>query len=140
MSKLTQSAAWQNLQKHKQSLETVSMRQLFAEDPNRFRKFSLQLGNILFDYSKNRITKETVRLLLRLAEETGVAGRRDEMFAVCPERNQDLAVSASVIVSFVVNVLEERIKSGVSGFSVLSVSAMCVPSTLETKERFSRVL
>ncbi|MDR0522007.1 MAG: glucose-6-phosphate isomerase [Planctomycetaceae bacterium] len=81
MSKLTQSAAWQNLQKHKQSLETVSMRQLFAEDPNRFRKFSLQLGNILFDYSKNRMTEETVRLLLRLAEETGVAGRRDEMFA-----------------------------------------------------------
>ena len=81
MSKLTQSAAWSALQKHRQALETVTMRQLFADDPKRFDKFSLLFQNILFDYSKNRITEETMMLLLNLAKETDVFGWRDKMFA-----------------------------------------------------------
>ena len=81
MSKLTQSAAWSALQKHRQSLETVTMRQLFADDSKRFDQFSILFGNILFDYSKNRITKETVSLLLNLAQEADVAGYRDKMFS-----------------------------------------------------------
>ena len=81
MSKLTQSAAWSALHKHRQSLETVTMRQLFAEDSNRFDKFSVLFGSILFDYSKNRITEETISLLLDLANETDVFGWRDKMFA-----------------------------------------------------------
>jgi len=86
MSKLTQSAAWSALQKHRQSLETITMRQLFADDPKRFDKFSTTFANnngesILFDYSKNRITDETLPLLLNLAKEADVFGWRDKMFA-----------------------------------------------------------
>jgi glucose-6-phosphate isomerase len=57
------------------------MRQLFAEDPERFTRFSLRLGDLLFDYSKHRITAETVKLLLELARERGVFALRDRMFA-----------------------------------------------------------
>ena len=81
MSKLTQSAAWTSLQHHRQSLETVAMRQLFADDPKRFDKFSLLFDTLLFDYSKNRITEETMALLLDLAKATDVLGHRDKMFA-----------------------------------------------------------
>jgi glucose-6-phosphate isomerase len=81
MSKLTQSAAWSALQKHRQSLDTSTMRQLFAADPKRFDQFSILFGNILFDYSKNRITDETLTLLLNLAKEADVFGWRDKMFA-----------------------------------------------------------
>jgi len=81
MSKLTQSAAWSALQKHRQSLETVTLRQLFAGAPKRFEKFSTTFEGILFDYSKNRITDETISLLLNLAKETDVFGWRDKMFA-----------------------------------------------------------
>jgi len=80
MSKLTQSAAWSALQKHRQVFETVTMRKLFADDPNRFDKFSILFGNILFDYSKNRITEETITLLLNLAKEADVFGWRNKMF------------------------------------------------------------
>jgi glucose-6-phosphate isomerase len=81
MSKLTQSAAWSALQKHRQSLETATMRQLFVDDPKRFDKFSTLFNGILFDYSKNRITEETMSLLLDLAKENNVFGWRDKMFA-----------------------------------------------------------
>ena len=81
MSKLTQSAAWSALHKHHQSLETVTMRQLFADDPKRFDKFSTLFNSILFDYSKNRITEETIALLLDLAKATDIFGWRDKMFA-----------------------------------------------------------
>jgi glucose-6-phosphate isomerase len=57
------------------------MRQLFVGDPNRFDKFSILFGSILFDYSKNRITDETIPLLLNLAKETDVFGSRDKMIA-----------------------------------------------------------
>jgi glucose-6-phosphate isomerase len=82
MSRLIYTAAWSALQKHRQSFETVTMRQLFADDPNRFGKFSILFGgDILFDYSKNRITAETVKLLLDLAKETNVAECREKMFS-----------------------------------------------------------
>ena len=80
-SKLTESSAWKALHQHRPSLETVPMRQLFTNDPQRFDKFSIRFGSILFDYSKNIITDETVTLLLDLAKETGVFGYRDKMFA-----------------------------------------------------------
>jgi glucose-6-phosphate isomerase len=56
------------------------MRQLFAKDPERFTKFSLRLGDLLFDYSKNRITQETMALLLDLAQEANLAGAIEAMF------------------------------------------------------------
>jgi len=81
MSHLTKTTAWTSLQKHRQTLDTITMRQLFADDPKRFDKFSTLFDGILFDYSKNRITEETMSLLLNLAKETDVFGYRDKMFA-----------------------------------------------------------
>ena len=57
------------------------MRDLFAADPGRFERFSLQVGELLLDYSKNRITDETMSLLVRLAEEADVTGWRERMFS-----------------------------------------------------------
>ncbi|MDP1594732.1 MAG: glucose-6-phosphate isomerase [Gallionella sp.] len=68
MSKLTQSAAWQALKTHFASINECHMRQMFQDDPARFDKFSVKFGSLLFDYSKNRITAETMRLLIALAE------------------------------------------------------------------------
>ncbi|MDR2705021.1 MAG: glucose-6-phosphate isomerase [Planctomycetaceae bacterium] len=82
MSDLTKSAAWTALQQHRKNFETVTMRELFGKDPKRFDKFSILFGNdILFDYSKNRITEETLKLLINLAKETDVAGFRQKMFS-----------------------------------------------------------
>ncbi|MGL4593573.1 MAG: glucose-6-phosphate isomerase [Thermoguttaceae bacterium] len=81
MSKLTQSVAWNALKSHQQSFQGVTMRQLFAENANRFNDFSLIWDDLLFDYSKNRITKETIRLLLDLAKEQNVFSMRDAMFS-----------------------------------------------------------
>jgi glucose-6-phosphate isomerase len=57
------------------------MRDLFAREPDRFERFSLRLNDVLFDFSKNRITDETMRLLLALATSCDVEGWRDRMFA-----------------------------------------------------------
>jgi glucose-6-phosphate isomerase len=69
------------LQAHYAQMATVHMRDLFASDPGRFERFSLQAGELLLDYSKNRITDETMKLLVRLAEEAEVAGWRERMFS-----------------------------------------------------------
>ena len=68
------------LQMHYVQLAPIHMRDLFAADPQRFERFSLQVGDILLDYSKNRITPETMQLLVRLAAEADVAGWRERMF------------------------------------------------------------
>ena len=81
MSRLTQSAAYQALSAHYKQIEHLHMRDLFAGDPERFERFSLRLGSLLFDFSKNRITRETLGLLLALAEQADVAGWRDRMFS-----------------------------------------------------------
>lgn len=69
------------LQAHFQTVCDVHMRELFAADALRFERFSLQTGDILLDYSKNRITEETMQLLVQLAEAADVAGWRNRMFA-----------------------------------------------------------
>ena len=81
MSKLTQSAAWQALKVHHAAIEPVHMRQMFRDDPARFDKFSLQFGNLFFDYSKNRANDETIRLLVALAEQAGLPACIDRMFS-----------------------------------------------------------
>ncbi len=81
MSVLTLSAAWRALQEHHKKMTAVHMRDLFAADPARFQKFSLRFEDILFDYSKNRITEETMVHLLALAEEAGLAERIQAMFS-----------------------------------------------------------
>ncbi|WP_423735176.1 glucose-6-phosphate isomerase [Chitinophaga caseinilytica] len=73
--------AWQDLLAHAGMMGISQMRDLFAEDPDRFRKFSLQLEDILFDYSKNIITEGTMQLLQELAAECKVEEARKAMFA-----------------------------------------------------------
>lgn len=80
MTVLSQSSAWKALQDHQREMASLHMRDLFAQDPERFETFSLRLGEILLDYSKNRITGETMRLLFDLARAADVEGWRERMF------------------------------------------------------------
>jgi glucose-6-phosphate isomerase len=77
---LTQSPAWKSLQQHYSEIEGLHLRDLFARDPGRADRFNAEAAGIYLDYSKNRITDDTMGLLLQLARETDVAGRRDAMF------------------------------------------------------------
>ncbi len=81
MSKLTLSEAWQALSAHYAEIEPLHMRQLFADDPARFDKFSVKSGSLLLDYSKNRITAETRKLLVALAEQADVRGAIERQFS-----------------------------------------------------------
>jgi glucose-6-phosphate isomerase len=80
MSALTASPAWQALEKHQQEMANVHMRDLFAQDPKRFDKFSLQFKGLLLDYSKNRISEETMRRLRALARQADLQGWIEKMF------------------------------------------------------------
>ena len=71
----------EKLQAHYEKVADLHMRDLFEDDENRFAEFSCSLGDILLDYSKNRVTPETIALLLELAEESGVYEKRAEMFS-----------------------------------------------------------
>jgi glucose-6-phosphate isomerase len=75
-----QSTSWQALQAHHEQMKGVHLRTLFAEDPKRGERLVAEGAGLTLDYSKNRITDETLRLLLALAESTGVGARRDAMF------------------------------------------------------------
>ena len=78
---LRQTPAWQALEENAEALRETHLRDLFAADPERGERFSVEAEGLFLDYSKNRITEDTIRLLLQLAEERGVAERRDAMFA-----------------------------------------------------------
>jgi glucose-6-phosphate isomerase len=80
MSKLTQSATWQALQSHFEEIRNLHMRDMFQEDTDRFNRFSLQLDDLLLDYSKNRITAKTMELLHQLAEACEVPAWIEKMF------------------------------------------------------------
>ena len=81
MKNLTDTAAWRALVAHHSRVACAHMRDLFTEDPHRFERFSLRAGGILLDYSKNRMTGETMHLLRALARESGVTERARAMFA-----------------------------------------------------------
>ncbi len=78
---LTDTTAWHPLSRHYAEISPVTMRELFSADPSRFAKFSLTQDDLLLDYSKNRVTEETLSLLLDLARESDVEGWRAKMFA-----------------------------------------------------------
>ena len=80
MSRLTMSKAWKALEAHKEVIAAQHMRDLFAADPRRFDTFSLRFGDVLLDYSKNRITGETMRLLRDLAVQADLPGWIERMF------------------------------------------------------------
>jgi len=79
-SKLTETQAWRALQAHHAKIKDVHLRDLFAQDPGRADRFAVDGAGIFLDYSKNRITDETVKLLVALAEQCQLAARRDAMF------------------------------------------------------------
>jgi len=77
---LTQRPSWKALQDHFQKIKGVHLRELFAEDPSRGRHFSIEAQGIYLDYSKNRITTETLSLLCALADESGLRGAIESMY------------------------------------------------------------
>jgi glucose-6-phosphate isomerase len=90
---LTDRSEWKALQAHYDSINDVQLRDLFASDPARANRLSLQAVDIFADFSKNRITYETLELLRKLAEATGVLQLRDDMFAGKPiNTTEDRAV------------------------------------------------
>ena len=81
MSTLTQSPAWRSLSDHFEEMRSARLRDLFAADPGRFARFSLEAGPVFLDYSKNLLTQRTLDLLLALARQCAVEKLRDAMFA-----------------------------------------------------------
>src|SRR5213080_1937554 len=77
---LTQRPAWKALEEHYQKIQTLHLRTLFAEDPRRGERFASEAVGIYFDYSKNRITDETLGLLLELANSSNLRECIDAMF------------------------------------------------------------
>jgi glucose-6-phosphate isomerase len=80
MTPLRERAAWQALERHFEEIRGAHLRDLFAEDPGRGERLAAEAEGIYLDYSKNRITDETLRLLLSLAEESGLSERIEAMF------------------------------------------------------------
>ena len=78
--RLTEASSWHALQAHYEKIKDIHLRQLFADDPSRGERLAAEAAGLYLDYSKNRVTDETVRLLVQLAKERGVADRRDAMF------------------------------------------------------------
>ena len=72
---------WQRLDKHQQAVEKLHMKELFAEDADRADKFSLDFNDFLVDFSKHRITEETIDLLLALADSVALRDKIKAMFA-----------------------------------------------------------
>ncbi|MFF3569614.1 glucose-6-phosphate isomerase [Nocardia jiangxiensis] len=79
-SDITATAAWRKLHDHFSAIADRTLRELFAQDPERGRELTVQIADLHIDYSKHRVTRETLDLLVELAEVAGVAERRDAMF------------------------------------------------------------
>jgi glucose-6-phosphate isomerase len=77
---LTERAAWKALQRHHGEIRDVHLRTLFADDPGRGERYTTEAAGLYLDYSKHRLTDETLRLLLALAEESDLPGRIEAMF------------------------------------------------------------
>ncbi len=79
-SSLIECPAWAALQAHYKRLAPLHLRKLFADDPKRGERLTLEAAGIYLDYSKNRVTDETLSLLVQLAEESDLRERIDAMF------------------------------------------------------------
>jgi glucose-6-phosphate isomerase len=131
---LTRRPEWAALQEHYQKIKEVHLRQLFADDPKRGGQLAAEAVGLYFDYSKHRITDETIRLLVQLAEACGLRDRIDAMFrgdkinrtedravlhvALRAPRNSSLVVDGENVVPQVHAVLDrmadfsDRVRSG----------------------------
>ena len=77
---VTELPAWKALSAHFQKIDRLHLRELFAQDPKRGERLTVEAAGLYLDYSKNRITDETLALLLQLAEQSGLRARIDAMF------------------------------------------------------------
>lgn len=77
---LTERPAWQALVAHHQQVRDLHLRQIFADDPQRGERLTAEGAGLYLDYSKNRVTDDTLKLLLQLAEECGLASCIEAMF------------------------------------------------------------
>ena len=131
---LTQRPAWKALEAHCQAIKGMHLRQLFADDPKRGERFTAEAAGLYLDYSKNRITDETLHLLVQLAEECGLRERIEAMFrgeainvteqravlhiALRAPRNEKILVDGNDVVPEVHAVLDrmsdfsDRVRSG----------------------------
>src|SRR6266851_9450390 len=131
---LTQRSTWKALEAHYQKIRDQHLRTLFAEDPHRGERFALEAAGVYLDYSKNRVTEETIRLLLELAESSELRERIDAMFkgekinvtekravlhvALRAPRDQSILVDGENVVPKVHEVLDrmadfaDRVRSG----------------------------
>jgi glucose-6-phosphate isomerase len=80
MARPTETRAWRALEAHHAEVKDLHLRELFAKDPGRAERFTAEAAGLFLDFSKNRIVDRTLELLVALAEERGVAARRDAMF------------------------------------------------------------
>ena len=80
MASLTDSPAWQALAAHQADISATHLKDLFQQDPERFDRYSVEAAGIFLDYSKNRMTDETLKLLLQLAEQQGMSQAIEAMF------------------------------------------------------------
>jgi len=131
---LPQLPAWQALADHYQTIKDTHLRQLFADDPQRGARFAVEAAGLYLDYSKHRITEETLQLLVQLAQESGLREQLDAMFggehinitedravlhvALRAPRDQTITVNGENVVPDVHDVLDkmadfaERVRSG----------------------------
>ncbi len=77
---LTKRMAWKALQTHYKKVRELPLRNLFADDPHRGERMTAEAVGLFLDYSKNRVADETLKLLIELAEESGLRSRIDAMF------------------------------------------------------------
>ena len=78
---LTKRKVWKSLQSHYKKVRGLHLRSLFADDPERGKRMTADAVGLFLDYSKNRITGRTLKLLIRLAEESGLRSRIEAMFS-----------------------------------------------------------
>src|ERR1700754_1027306 len=78
---LSERSAWKALGAHYNQVHETTLRKLFTDDPARGERLTLEAAGIFLDYSKNRVTDETLKLLVQLAEESGLRARIDAMFS-----------------------------------------------------------
>src|SRR6185437_6486100 len=81
ISDITATPAWDALRRHHEQIGQTHLRQFFADDPKRGRELTVTVGDLYIDYSKHRVTRETLRLLVDLARAAHLEERRDAMFS-----------------------------------------------------------
>src|ERR1700754_231219 len=81
ISDITATPAWDALRRHHEQVGETHLRQFFDDDPDRGRDLTVTVGDLYIDYSKHRVTRDTLRLLIDLARAANLEERRDQMFS-----------------------------------------------------------